>query len=57
MASLPMVQGPRTAAMKLKDAGPIRYLKITVTGLDDGCWASICEVKEFGSERPKGVSK
>ncbi len=43
--------------LKLKDTGPIRYLKITVTGLDDGCWASICEVKVFGSERPKGASK
>jgi len=27
----------------------IRYVKITVTGLDEGCWASICAVKVFGS--------
>ena len=43
--------------LKLKDAGEVRYVRITVTGLDDGCWASICEVKVFGSERSTGASK
>ncbi len=26
----------------------VRFLRITVTGLDEGCWVSICEVKVFG---------
>jgi hypothetical protein len=43
--------------LKLKDTGPVRYLRITVTGVDEGCWASICEVKVFGSERSTGGSK
>jgi hypothetical protein len=38
-------------------ADQIRYLKITVTGFDDGCWASISEVKVFGSEHPSGATK
>ena len=43
--------------LKLKATAPIRYLKITVMGLDEGCWASICEVKVFGSECSMGGSK
>ncbi len=43
--------------LKLKDTGPVRYVKVTVTGLDEGCWASICEVKVFGSEHSTGASK
>jgi hypothetical protein len=27
----------------------IRYVKITVTGFDEGCWASLSEVKVYGS--------
>ena len=38
--------------LKFPKADPVRYLKITVTGLDDGCWASISEVKVFGITRP-----
>ena len=34
------------------NAGGIRYVRITVTGFDDGCWASISEVKVFGSVGP-----
>jgi hypothetical protein len=34
--------------LKFENATQIRYLKITVTGFDDGCWASISEVKVFG---------
>jgi hypothetical protein len=29
-------------------ARQIRYVKITITGLDEGCWVSIAEVKVFG---------
>ena len=36
-----------------KNAGRIRYVKITVTGFDEGCWASISEVKIFGSDHAK----
>ena len=35
--------------LKFQKARQVRYVKITVTGLDEGCWASICEVKVFGS--------
>jgi len=34
--------------LKFPKARPVRYLKITVTGLDPGCWASISEVQVFG---------
>ena len=34
--------------LKLAGAKPVRYVKITITGLDDGCSPSICEVKVFG---------
>ena len=43
--------------LKLKDTGQVRYVRITVTGFEEGCWASICEVKVFGSERSAGGSK
>ncbi len=34
--------------LTFKNASGIRYVKITVTGFDDGCWPSISEVKIFG---------
>ncbi len=34
--------------LKFQKAEQVRYVKITVTGLDEGCWVSICEVKVFG---------
>jgi alpha-L-fucosidase len=40
--------------LKFEKATQVRYVKITVTGLDEGCWASISEVKVFGSRHPKG---
>ncbi len=43
--------------LKFNAAAPVRYVKVTVTGLDEGCWASICEVKVFGSEHSTGASK
>jgi F5/8 type C domain len=36
--------------VKLKNAARIRYVKVTITGVDPGCWASIAEVKVFGHE-------
>jgi hypothetical protein len=41
--------------LKFQKARQVRYVKITVTGLDEGCWASISEVKVFGSKHPKGA--
>jgi hypothetical protein len=41
--------------LKFQKAGQVRYLKITVTGFDEGCWASICEVKVFGLEPDPGA--
>jgi hypothetical protein len=38
----------RVHDLKFPKARQIRYLKITVTGLDQGCWASISEVQVFG---------
>ena len=35
--------------LTFEKARAIRYVKITVTGFDDGCWASLSEVKVFGS--------
>jgi hypothetical protein len=43
--------------LKFPAARQVRYLKITVTGLDEGCWVSICEVKVFGLERTTGVPR
>ena len=34
--------------LKFDNARAIRYMKITVTGFDEGYWASIAEVKVFG---------
>ena len=34
--------------LKFENARQIRYVKVTVTGFDDGCWASIAEVRVFG---------
>jgi Leucine-rich repeat (LRR) protein len=33
--------------LKFENAKGIRYVKIAVTGMDEGYWASICEVKVF----------
>ena len=41
--------------LKFQKASHIRYLKITVTGVDDGCWVSISEVKVFGFEHTPGA--
>jgi hypothetical protein len=41
--------------LKFQKARHVRYVKITVTGFDDGCCASICEVKVFGLNRAKGA--
>jgi hypothetical protein len=43
--------------LKFRKAKHIRYVKITVTGLDEGCWASIREVKIFGLEQTKGAQR
>ena len=37
--------------LKFSKARRVRYLKITVTGFDPGCWASISEVQVFGLAR------
>ena len=51
--------------LKFENARGIRYVKITVTGFDPGCWASISEVKVYavvagvadpGTARRIGVS-
>ena len=34
--------------VKFVNARQIRYVKVTVTGFEEGCWASISEVKIFG---------
>jgi alpha-L-fucosidase len=34
--------------LKFSKTRQVRYFKITVTGLDQGCWASISEVQVFG---------
>jgi len=41
--------------LKFQKARQIRYVKITVTGLDEGCWVSISEVKVFGLEQAPGA--
>jgi alpha-L-fucosidase len=43
--------------LKFSQPTKTRYVRITVTGLDEGCWASIAEVKLFGNEYPKGAPK
>ena len=40
--------------LKFTDAKAVRYVRITITGLDDGCSASICEVKVFGNKPTTG---
>ena len=34
--------------VKFENARQVRYVMVTVTGFEEGCWASICEVKVFG---------
>jgi hypothetical protein len=41
--------------LKFQKARQVRYVKITLTGVDEGCWVSICEVKVFGLEQTPGV--
>jgi len=41
--------------LKFHKAAQVRYVKITVTGLDEGCWVSISEVKVFGLDQTTGV--
>ena len=41
--------------LKFQKARQVRYVKITVTGLDEGCWASISEVQVFGLKQSTGV--
>ena len=43
--------------LKFRNAKQVRYVKIAVTGLDEGCWASVSEVKVFGLEQPKGAKR
>jgi alpha-L-fucosidase len=43
--------------LKFAHARQVRYVKVTVTGLDEGCWVSISEVKVFGIEQSTGESK
>jgi len=43
--------------LKFPQAQPARYVKITVTGLDEGCWVSISEVKIFGSQDSSGATR
>lgn len=40
--------------LKFLNARHIRYVRVTVTGFDEGCWASICEIKVFGIEQASG---
>ena len=41
--------------LKFQQASRIRYVKITVTGVDEGCWVSITEVKVFGLKQSPGA--
>lgn len=34
--------------LKFEGGSGIRYVKVTITAFDEGCWASISEVKLFG---------
>ncbi len=43
--------------LKFQHAQRVRYVKITVTGLDEGCWVSISEVQVFGTQSLPGASK
>ncbi len=43
--------------LKFQQPAKARYVRITVTGVDEGCWASIAEVKLFGNEHSKGAAK
>lgn len=37
--------------LKFENARGLQYVKITVTGFEQGCWASISEVKVYGLEQ------
>jgi hypothetical protein len=34
--------------LTFENAKGVQYVTVTVTGFEEGCWASICEVKIFG---------
>ena len=39
----------RVQKLMLRNAAGIRYVKITILSFDEGCWASIAEVKIYGA--------
>jgi hypothetical protein len=41
----------RSQNLKFDSARGIRYVRITITGFDEGCWASLSEVRVFGSKQ------
>ena len=41
--------------LKFQKANQVRYVRITVTGLDEGCWVSISEVKILGLKKATGA--
>jgi F5/8 type C domain len=43
--------------LKFQQGRQVRCVKITVTGLDDGCWAGISEVQVFGVQHSEGTSR
>ncbi|HEV2972559.1 MAG TPA: discoidin domain-containing protein [Pirellulales bacterium] len=43
--------------LKFEHARQVRRVKITVTELDEGCWAGISEVKVFGIQHSEGTSR
>ncbi len=44
----------RVQELKFEKARGIRFVRITVTGFEQGCWASISEVQVFGQENNAG---
>lgn len=43
--------------LKFDHATGVRYVKITITGFEQGCWASISEVRIFGAGHADGATK
>jgi hypothetical protein len=43
--------------LKFQHVRQVRCVKITVTGVDDGCWAGISEVKVFGVQHSEGTRR
>jgi hypothetical protein len=46
-------QSPQKLALA---ASPVRYVRITITGLDDGSWASFCELQLFDADSMKKLT-